>query len=209
MGQRAEGDGPSARGSAVPHVEKREVNPSLRPLFTNRFGFSVLGCAQRFIHPARTRPPRSKFSSGPENMPCRKENYIFLEQSVTVDSKEVDALVTKIGEALQLHNNNNNGTAHHHHLHHGITASATAGAGGKQSSPGTPSRQQQSKSLPHPELRRPRLGQIRPWSKKRLAVEEDDPHTLLQELILSGNLIKEAVRRLQFSAGDCADNVSC
>lgn len=38
-------------------------------------------------------------------MPCRKENYIFLEQSVTVDPKEVDALVTRIGEALQLHNN--------------------------------------------------------------------------------------------------------
>ncbi|KAK1794619.1 hypothetical protein P4O66_001337 [Electrophorus voltai] len=43
-------------------------------------------------------------------MPCRKENYIFLEQSVTVDSKEVDALVTKIGEALQLHNNSANQT---------------------------------------------------------------------------------------------------
>lgn len=56
--------------------------------------------------------------------------------------------------------------------------------------------------------------QIRPWNKKRIGVEEDDPHRLLQELILSGNLIKEAVRRLQFSAADCgelkaADNVPC
>ncbi|KAJ7337969.1 hypothetical protein JRQ81_010495 [Phrynocephalus forsythii] len=30
--------------------------------------------------------------------------------------------------------------------------------------------------------------------------EEDDPHRLLQQLILSGNLIKEAVRRLQLAA---------
>lgn len=59
----------------------------------------------------------------------------------------------------------------------------------------------------------PDWDQIKPWNRKRM--EEDDPHRLLQELILSGNLIKEAVRRLQFSAADCADfprtadNVPC
>ncbi|XP_072317434.1 GSK-3-binding protein-like [Eucyclogobius newberryi] len=165
-------------------------------------------------------------------MPCRKENYIFLEQSVTVDSKEVDALVTKIGEALQLHNNNT-GTGHHH-LHHGLTAAATAGGGGKQSAllvPGAGAGLQRGhgcclrlRSRGHHHRGSSRASpyhipgsggdrewdQIRPWSRKRLAAaaEEDDPHRLLQELILSGNLIKEAVRRLQFS-GDCADNVSC
>ncbi|CAG02968.1 unnamed protein product [Tetraodon nigroviridis] len=57
--------------------------------------------------------------------------------------------------------------------------------------------------------------QIRQWKRKAMAVEEDDPHRLLQELILSGNLIKEAVRRLQLSAADCgefpqaADSVPC
>uniref|UniRef100_A0A8C6TWZ2 Glycogen synthase kinase binding protein n=1 Tax=Neogobius melanostomus TaxID=47308 RepID=A0A8C6TWZ2_9GOBI len=158
-------------------------------------------------------------------MPCRKENYIFLEQSVTVDSKEVDALVTKIGEALQLHNN---GTGHHLH---GITAGSTAGGGGKQPAGAmiqkghgcclrlrSRSHRGSSRVSPYniPGSGDQEWDQIRPWSKKRLAtaVEDDDPHRLLQELILSGNLIKEAVRRLQFTGaecvvGDCADNVSC
>lgn len=165
-------------------------------------------------------------------MPCRKENYIFLEQSVTVDSKEVDALVTRIGEALQLHNNN--GTGHHQKAVsmsclHGITAGTGAGTGGKQ--PGATIQRGHgcclrlrsrahhhrgsSRASPYniPGSSDQEWDQIRPWSKKRLAVEDDDPHRLLQELILSGNLIKEAVRRLQFTGadcvGDCADNVSC
>ncbi|TNN01996.1 hypothetical protein fugu_009483 [Takifugu bimaculatus] len=63
-------------------------------------------------------------------MPCRKENYIFLEQSVTVDSKEVDALVTRIGEALQLHGG---GGGHQKTVSvsvsclHGLTGSSSAG----------------------------------------------------------------------------------
>lgn len=56
-------------------------------------------------------------------MPCRKENYIFLEQSVTVDSKEVDALVSKIGEALQLHNNSSSQKAMSRF--HGLTSSSS------------------------------------------------------------------------------------
>lgn len=167
-------------------------------------------------------------------MPCRKENYIFLEQSVTVDSKEVDALVTQIGEALQLHNN---GSGHHPKAVsvsclHGITATGTAGGGGKQ--PGANSgaiipkghscclrlrtrghHHRGSRASPYniPGSSDHEWDQIRPWSKKRLTVEDDDPHRLLQELILSGNLIKEAVRRLQFAGADCvgdrSDNVSC
>lgn len=169
-------------------------------------------------------------------MPCRKENYIFLEQSVTVDSKEVDALVTKIGEALQLHNN---GSGHHSKAVsmsclHGITATGTAGGGGKQPGGNSGTMIQKghncclrlrsrghhhrgsSRASPYniPGSSDQEWDQIRSWSKKRLAVEDDDPHRLLQELILSGNLIKEAVRRLQFTGAECVvgdrvDNVSC
>ncbi|KAG7475832.1 hypothetical protein JOB18_038254 [Solea senegalensis] len=172
-------------------------------------------------------------------MPCRKENYIFLEQSVTVDSKEVDALVTKIGEALQLHNNNNNNGVGHHQKKtvsvsvsclHGL-GGAGAGAGMKPAAiigcggTGAPAQRQRggccmrlrsrnSSSRASPYHIPGSNGeqdwdQIRPWSRKRIGAvdDDDDPHRLLQDLILSGNLIKEAVRRLQFS-GAAVDTVS-
>ncbi|KAE8289332.1 GSK-3-binding protein [Larimichthys crocea] len=164
-------------------------------------------------------------------MPCRKENYIFLEQSVTVDSKEVDALVTKIGEALQLHSNNG---GHQKTVSvsmsclHGLTGGGggTVGVkpaaiigGGCAAAPAQKrngccmrlrSRGHRGSSRASPYNIPGSNGdqdwdQIKPWNKKRVDVEEDDPHRLLQDLILSGNLIKEAVRRLQFSAADCAD----
>ncbi|KAM9353067.1 glycogen synthase kinase binding protein [Symphorus nematophorus] len=164
-------------------------------------------------------------------MPCRKENYIFLEQSVTVDSKEVDALVTRIGEALQLHNNNG---GHQKTVSvsvsclHGLTGGSAGGVkptaiiGGSAAAPaqkrnGCCMRRLRSQrghrgssraspyNIPGSNSDCPDWDQIKPWNKKRISVEEDDPHRLLQELILSGNLIKEAVRRLQFSAADCGD----
>uniref|UniRef100_A0A3B4YYS3 Glycogen synthase kinase binding protein n=1 Tax=Stegastes partitus TaxID=144197 RepID=A0A3B4YYS3_9TELE len=144
-------------------------------------------------------------------MPCRKENYIFLEQSVTVDSKEVDALVTKIGEALQLHSNTGGG-------HQKTVSVSTALIGG--SAAGAPGQKRRgccmrlrghrgssSRASPYHipgSHGDPDWDQIKPWNRKRM--EEDDPHRLLQELILSGNLIKEAVRRLQFSAADCGNS---
>lgn len=180
-------------------------------------------------------------------MPCRKENYIFLEQSVTVDSKEVDALVTKIGEALQLHNNSGCGGGGGGQMKSmsvsclsGLASSGCCGGTGlkptanivapafrRSSSSGGAggsgsccmrlrSRGQRGSSRASPYSIPGSNGeqdwdQIKPWSKKRVGVvdeDDDDPHRLLQELILSGNLIKEAVRRLQFSA-TAADNVSC
>ncbi|KAM3613700.1 uncharacterized protein V6R79_003779 [Siganus canaliculatus] len=170
-------------------------------------------------------------------MPCRKENYILLEQSVTVDPKEVDALVTRIGEALQLHNN----TGGHQKTVsvsmsclHGLTGGSSSGVkptaiiGGSAAAPtqrrsggagggggccmrlrsrgqrrGSSSRASPY-SIPGSNSDQD-WDQIKPWSRKRISVEEDDPHRLLQELILSGNLIKEAVRRLQFSAADCGE----
>ncbi|XP_035463530.2 glycogen synthase kinase binding protein [Scophthalmus maximus] len=159
-------------------------------------------------------------------MPCRKENYIFLEQSVTVDSKEVDALVTKIGEALQLHNNSGHQNAVSVSvscLHAGVKqqpAAAAAAAAPAQRRSGCCVRLRGNRAGHRGSSRASPYSipgsngeqdwdQIRPWHKKRLGVEaaeeDDDPHRMLQELILSGNLIKEAVRRLQFSAADCAD----
>ncbi|XP_061531718.1 glycogen synthase kinase binding protein [Phycodurus eques] len=174
-------------------------------------------------------------------MPCRKENYIFLEQSVTVDPKEVDALVTKIGEALQLHSNSGGHpkkTACLHSLNAGVGSvvnpagvlAVGGGVGGTTTTTtaGAPVTKRQgccmrlrnrgsSRASPYhiPGSSDQEWDQIKPWNKKRLHADEDDPHRLLQELILSGNLIKEAVRRLQFSAADCgdfpkaADNVPC
>lgn len=175
-------------------------------------------------------------------MPCRKENYIFLEQSVTVDSKEVDALVTKIGEALQLHNNSGGHPKKKATVSvsmsclHGLTGSSGTGGGGGGGcgvrptiTTGAPVQKQRNGCCMRLRNHRGHRGssraspyhipgsngdqewdQIKPWNnrkKKRICgvEEQDDPHRLLQELILSGNLIKEAVRRLQFSAADCGD----
>lgn len=147
-------------------------------------------------------------------MPCRKENYIFLEQSVTVDSKEVDALVSKIGEALQLHNNSSSQKAMSRL--HGFTGSKPSGGGGGGSSAGG----QRCIRLRSRTLRTSRASPYNPpgssdqewdhfkssWNRKK--IDEDDPHQLLQELILSGNLIKEAVRRLQFSSEPSDHDIS-
>ncbi|TWW79812.1 glycogen synthase kinase binding protein [Takifugu rubripes] len=158
-------------------------------------------------------------------MPCRKENYIFLEQSVTVDSKEVDALVTRIGEALQLHGG---GGGHQKTVSvsvsclHGLTGSSSAGIKQANSSAAASAQRRggcymRLRSRPHRWNRRASpynipgssgeqdWDRIKQWNGKTMAAEEEDPHRLLQELILSGNLIKEAVRRLQFSAADCAE----
>ncbi|ROL48147.1 GSK-3-binding protein [Anabarilius grahami] len=144
-------------------------------------------------------------------MPCRKENYIFLEQSVTVDSKEVDALVSKIGEALQLHNNSSSQKAMSRL--HGLTSSKPNG--GSSAAGGQRCIRLRSRSL-----RTSRASPYNPpgssdqewdhfkssWNRKK--IDKDDPHQLLQELILSGNLIKEAVRRLQFSSEPPENDIS-
>ncbi|XP_030638513.1 glycogen synthase kinase binding protein [Chanos chanos] len=147
-------------------------------------------------------------------MPCRKENYIFLEQSVTVDSKEVDALVTKIGEALQLHNNSTNPKTMS--CLHGLSTS-NGSLNVKQTNNNTTDVQRRkgccirfrtrglrNRASPYniPGSSDQEWDHFKPWNRKKVDVanDEDDPHQLLQELILSGNLIKEAVRRLQFAS---------
>ncbi|XP_055760879.1 GSK-3-binding protein-like [Salvelinus fontinalis] len=160
-------------------------------------------------------------------MPCRKEDYILLEQSVTVDSKEVDALVTKIGEALQLHNNSANQKTMS--CLHGLTSNCSSNNIIKQANNGVAlqkrtgccirlrnRRQRSNRASPYsfPGSSNQEWDNFKRWDRKGInaAVEKDDPHQLLQELILSGNLIKEAVRRLQFSTtecGDISDNLQC
>ncbi|XP_027005713.2 glycogen synthase kinase binding protein [Tachysurus fulvidraco] len=153
-------------------------------------------------------------------MPCRKENYILLEQSVTVDSKEVDALVTKIGEALQLHNNS--ATQQTMSRLHGLTSGGSSSSSSnnnnnvKQSNNSNTAIAQKrngccirlrsgrkaTRASPYniPGSSDQEWDHFGTWKRKGLdgSSNEDDPHQLLQELILSGNLIKEAVRRLQF-----------
>lgn len=156
-------------------------------------------------------------------MPCRKENYLLLEQSVSVSPKEVDALVARIGEALQLHGNTG-GHPKAVSCLHGLNPGGAVGVkpvAGISGGSGAPTQKRPTGScvrirtrshhlrvgpysVPGADGERRDWEQIRPWNKKRRPVEEDDPHRLLQDLILSGNLIKEAVRRLQFSA-DCGD----
>ncbi|XP_024241495.1 glycogen synthase kinase binding protein [Oncorhynchus tshawytscha] len=155
-------------------------------------------------------------------MPCRKENYILLEQSVTVDSKEVDALVTKIGEALQLHNNSANQKTMSclHGLNGNCSGSNIKQANNNNNGVAQQKRtgccirlrnrgQRSNRASPYsfPGSSNQEWDNFKPWNRKRInaAVENDDPHQLLQELILSGNLIKEAVRRLQFSTTECGD----
>ncbi|KAM4028994.1 GSK-3-binding protein-like [Anomaloglossus baeobatrachus] len=155
-------------------------------------------------------------------MPCRKESFLLLEQSVTVDSKEVDSLVARIGEALQLN------------AHRAPTSCSMALKPPAKSRPpaamcscvrgrstpyrvctprgaGRQQQQQHSGGARHCQGGSKQLcgrGWVRGSCRKHEGDEDGDPHQLLQELLLSGNLIKEAVRRLQLT-GDGAGTAPC
>nr|XP_033785784.1 GSK-3-binding protein FRAT2 [Geotrypetes seraphini] len=158
-------------------------------------------------------------------MPCRKdESFLLLEQSVTVGSKDVDALVARIGEALQLSARRTPSSC----KSHSPAAAAPPPQQQQQlraapyplSTPRGPLgrlQQQQYRTLPPPTADQaasksrskqlPGRGWLRGARKQQRQPpeeEDDDPHRLLQELILSGNLIKEAVRRLQIAAFSAA-----
>ncbi|KAM3928904.1 GSK-3-binding protein-like [Leptodactylus fuscus] len=160
-------------------------------------------------------------------MPCRKESFLLLEQSVTVDSKEVDSLVARIGEALQLNAHRAptscsmalkppaisraqaamcscvrgrttpyrvctpRGAGRYHHQHTGGATRHCLGG----------TKQLCGRGWVRGSCRK--LG-----GEEEEADEEEDPHQLLQELLLSGNLIKEAVRRLHLT-GDGAGTGQC
>lgn len=180
------------------------------------------GGSDAFIHPPTERH-RTRM----------KENYLVLEQSVTVDV-DVDALVAQIGDALQLHGGGGGGGGVGAHQGSGCGTAGHQAAGGP--SGGLKSRgcclrlrgrggaRGGSRTSPYhvPGPHRDQdWDQLRAWSRRRLSPGDErdkerdqDPQRLLQELLLSGNLIKEAVRRLQISP-DCApfpravDGLSC
>ncbi|XP_062424337.1 GSK-3-binding protein-like [Rhea pennata] len=170
-------------------------------------------------------------------MPCRPgERFLLLERSVAVGpagSKEVDALVAKLGEVLQLSAQRAPPPRAPKHLGPGSARDRAAPysprcSGGGLLAPRGPA------PLPAHHLHQPRAESPRPerGSHQRVTKqlcgrgwlrsaarrrkqpppgpgegpeeEEEDPHRLLQQLILSGNLIKEAVRRLQLAAAAAA-----
>ncbi|XP_061459166.1 GSK-3-binding protein-like [Rhineura floridana] len=182
-------------------------------------------------------------------MPCRPpggEGFLLLEHAVSLQSgpvgassgsKEVDALVAKLGEVLQLSAQHRTPPAprllpKHHGRDRAAPYSSPRGLGFLASlhHRHPPPHQRSAASLlllpppPPPTTDQkgsPRVAKQlcgRGWLRSAARSggkkhhhhsllsagdddeEDDDPHRLLQELILSGNLIKEAVRRLQLAA---------
>lgn len=148
-------------------------------------------------------------------MPCLKEErFLLLEHSVTVGpQQDVDALVARIGQALQL------GAPCSRPGHptptepgYGAGSSAVAACGcvrGRSApyalcAPRGSGKQSQQHRAPLQGTTAPGKKQLcgRGWTRAavRDRGDQEDPHRLLQELLLSGNLIKEAVRRLQLAA---------
>ncbi|XP_078072093.1 glycogen synthase kinase binding protein [Mustelus asterias] len=152
-------------------------------------------------------------------MPRRRESFLLLEQAVTVDSKEIDALVAKIGETLQLQR---------------IPGGSSGGAGDTKQQQQQQQQQQHHNQLqyqlqqqyPQQQQQEPRVSAkygmccIERWkvpsrnkpysvpsrgrepgnlSKSKPLLMRPSPecaHQKLEQLLSSGNLIKEAVRRL-------------
>lgn len=151
-------------------------------------------------------------------MPCRPgERFLLLERSVAVGpagSKEVDALVAKLGEVLQL-------SAQRAPPPRGPKHQPGPGSARDRAAPYSPRCCPPAPppalppAAPRPEQQRVAKqlcgrGWLRSAARRRKQQRrpppgppdphEEDPHRLLQQLILSGNLIKEAVRRLQLAA---------
>ncbi|XP_066480494.1 GSK-3-binding protein-like [Tiliqua scincoides] len=177
-------------------------------------------------------------------MPCRRpggERFLLLERAVSLQSspvggggggggsKEVDALVAKLGEVLQLsarprpakYSGRDRAAPYSSpqglgflaalHRHHPAPAHPRPSLLLLQPPPapppsGSPRVSKQlcgrgwlrSAARAGGKKRRPQHPLLRAGDGGQ--EEDDDPHRLLQQLILSGNLIKEAVRRLQLAA---------
>lgn len=201
-------------------------------------------------------------------MPCRRpggERFLFLERAAVSlqsgagtagsGSKEVDALVAKLGEVLQLSSQHRTPAAPRllprHHGRDRVAPYSSPRSLGFLASlhhRHPPSHPRQSPSLllwpPPPPPPPPtadqkgsprvskqlcgrgwlrssaRTGRKQPRRHRYRSLlpagdddedeeeEDGDPHRLLQQLILSGNLIKEAVRRLQLAASTAAETSS-
>uniref|UniRef100_A0A674HZE4 FRAT regulator of WNT signaling pathway 2 n=1 Tax=Terrapene triunguis TaxID=2587831 RepID=A0A674HZE4_9SAUR len=153
-------------------------------------------------------------------MPCLPgERFLLLERSVAVGqagSKDVDALVAKLGEVLQLSAQRAPAPRGPKHppptTARGRAAPYSPRGSGLLVPRGPPPLQPHQPAEPQrPGKNSQRVakqlcgrGWLRSAAHRRKRPgpgeapgEEEDPHRLLQQLILSGNLIKEAVRRLQ------------
>ncbi|XP_075776485.1 GSK-3-binding protein-like [Pelodiscus sinensis] len=157
-------------------------------------------------------------------MPCLPgERFLLLERSVAVGqagSKEVDALVAKLGEVLQLSAQRAPAPRGPKHPQPAsargrVAPYAPRGSGFLAPAPLQPHQpvepQRPGKASQRVAKQLCGRGWLRSASRRRkrpghgeAAGEEEDPHRLLQQLILSGNLIKEAVRRLQLAAAAVA-----
>ncbi|XP_077207989.1 GSK-3-binding protein-like [Paroedura picta] len=176
-------------------------------------------------------------------MPCRRtggERFLLLERAValqggpvggSIGAKEVDALVAKLGEVLQLsaqHRTTPPRLPKHHGRDRAAPYAAPRGLGFLASlhprppppllllppplplPPPPPATDKRGSPRVAKQLcgrgwlrSAARAGGKKPRRHPLLPADDDDaedPHRLLQQLILSGNLIKEAVRRLQLAA---------
>lgn len=179
-------------------------------------------------------PAAARQGRAPAEMPCRPgERFLLLERSVAVGqagTKEVDALVAKLGEVLQLSAQRAPPPPRApKHLGPGSARDRAApysprcSGGGLLAprGPAPPQAHQQHSEPPRPDRSGHQRvtkqlcgrGWLRSAARRRKQAppgtgdgpaEEEDPHRLLQQLILSGNLIKEAVRRLQLAAAAAA-----
>uniref|UniRef100_A0A669P6W1 FRAT regulator of WNT signaling pathway 2 n=1 Tax=Phasianus colchicus TaxID=9054 RepID=A0A669P6W1_PHACC len=152
--------------------------------------------------------------------------FLLLERSVAVGpagSKEVDALVAKLGEVLQL-------SAQRAPPPRGPKHQPGPGSARDRAAPYSPRCCPPAPppalppAAPRPEQQRVAKqlcgrGWLRSAARRRKQQRrpppgppdphEEDPHRLLQQLILSGNLIKEAVRRLQLAAAAAPHGAPC
>ncbi|XP_062898583.1 glycogen synthase kinase binding protein [Mobula hypostoma] len=164
----------------------------------------------------RERRPSRRQEQGEQKMPRRGEGFLLLEQAVTVDPNEIDALVAKIGETLQLQRVPGGGAAKQQQqpsvqtIHHQ-----------QQQPPYERERQQPpprgpakcgfccidrlkapSRNKPYQvpaRIRDPASSSSAGNGKGRVARpgSEASAQQKLEQLLSSGNLIKEAVRRLR------------
>ncbi|XP_069477472.1 GSK-3-binding protein-like [Ambystoma mexicanum] len=145
-------------------------------------------------------------------MPCLKEErFLLLEHSVTVrPQQDVDTLVARIGQALQLGAPCTRAGVPPQPFHGetdtvGPPCSCVRGRSAPYAVCGARGNGKQHRAPTQGPPAAPGKKQLcgRGWTRNAAPRErgpEDDPHRLLQELLLSGNLIKEAVRRLQMAA---------
>uniref|UniRef100_A0A8B9G2J9 GSK-3-binding protein FRAT2 n=2 Tax=Amazona TaxID=12929 RepID=A0A8B9G2J9_9PSIT len=166
-------------------------------------------------------PPRAEQweapgTSAPGEMPCRPgERFLLLERSVAVGQagpKEVDALVAKLGEVLQLSAQRAPPPPRNpKHLGPGSARDRAAPYSPRCSAHQQPAEPPRPDRSGHQRVTKQLCGRgwLRSAARRRKQplpgpgdgpADEEDPHRLLQQLILSGNLIKEAVRRLQLAA---------